>query len=242
MVGAFDQNTPRQGAAKELAKQELPQSGEGVARERRDIATSTPPTITVGASQIFTVRYMILQQLAETNEPTYARTIAQKLNAYGVEKDRVLKELNKLINNKYGYVKRMKASYPFQKRFLYSITEHGVNELQKKKGIALTRKEPMIETPPLDPYLWLLENLVEPRTVDDLKKLRGDSEATRCAYLSNLFKLGVIDKYKQPETKQFWQRNRNGQEVERTTTVMKTYYHLRPGTVKGEDVRNIHYR
>ena len=209
-----------------------PTCGEGAARERRETAASFPSTMTVGSSSVFTVRYMILQLLAETNEPTYAKTIAQKLAPYGVKKDRVLKELNKLGDSSYKLVNRRKAGYPFSGKLLYSITENGVKELEKRKGIAVNRKEQMIDSPPIDPYLWLLENLIEPKTIDNLKKLRGDSEATLCAYLSNLFKLGVIDKYKQPESKQFSQRNKLGQIITRTSTVMKTYYHLRPGPLR----------
>lgn len=209
-----------------------PTCGEGVARERRGTAAPIPPMMTVDASPVFTVRYMILQKLAETNQPTYANALSQSLAQYGIKRERILIELNKLINSKYGLVKRMKASYPFQKRFLYSITENGVNELKKKKGIAFTRKESVIETPPLDPYLWLLENLAEPRTFTELQRVRGDSEKTLSVYLSTLYKLGVIDRYKQAETKQFSQRNRIGRIVERTTTVMRTYYQLRPGPLR----------
>lgn len=181
--------------------------------------------------EMCSVRYMILQQLAERNGPMYAKTIAQNLAPYGISKERILIELNKLAKSDQRLVRRMKATYPFPKRFLYSITGEGINEL-KKKSAEMAPKQQTIVTPPLDPYLWLLENLMEPKTLNDLKEVRGDSVNTLKVYLHHLYKLGVIDKYKQPETKQISQRNRNGTVISRNTTVMRTYYYLKDGPLK----------
>ena len=211
MAGAFDQNTPRQGAAKELAKPE------------QTIAMGSPTTV-------LSVRFMILQQLAETNQPTYSHTISGNLAQYGITKERILIELNKLANSTSKPVKRNKS--PFNKRYLYLITENGVNELKKRKNTILHSNTLTVESPPLDPYLWLLENLTEARTIEELVELRGDSEVTLRVYLSQLYKLGAIDKRKEPEEKQISQRNRNGDIINRTTTVFRTYYCMKNGPLK----------
>lgn len=185
------------------------------------------------APSSFSVRFLILQQLAESNAPTYARKVAQALAPYGVGMGRVLIELNRLAKGSKGLVKRTKAAYPFEKRFLYMITEAGICELRKlreRQSVKDGNSAP--ESQPLDPYLWLLENIVEPATIEDLAKLRGDPRVTLRVYLSQLYKLGIIDKFKQPEPVQFSQRNRNGEIVERSTTVMRTYYQLRPGPLR----------
>jgi DNA-binding PadR family transcriptional regulator len=193
--------------------------------------TSTRMTASAMApSKIVTIRHMILQTIAERNEEMYAKTIFQSLQQYGATKERILIELNKLTNSPSRPVKRVKS--PLSKRFLYKITENGVNELKKFRNDAETRKEPMINEVPYDPYLWLLQNISEPKTLEELTDVRGDSKEVICAYLSNLYKMGVIEKFKQPETVEFSQRNRNGQIIKRTTTVQKTYYTLKNGQLR----------
>lgn len=196
---------------------------------REDVASN----IVLADSSLLSVRYLILQVLAERNEPTYAKTIAQRLAQYGVKMERILIELNRLTNGGWGLVKRVKASYPFKKRFLYSITEKGVVQLQKRKStLSSKHTEITADSLPIDPYLWLLENLIEPMTVDDLTELRGDSKVTLRIYLSHLYKLGVINKYRQPEERETFQRNRRGDITERKTTVFRTYYQMKGGPLK----------
>ena len=192
---------------------------------------SSGPTMNISNS-IFTVRYMILQTLAERNETMYAKLIAQNLAPYGISRDRVLKELNKLMNSSKKPVRRLKATYPFPKKFLYAITENGVNELKKRKNVDNISKQQLVDTPPLDPYLWLLENLGEPKTIKDLTEVRGDSVNTLKVYLHHLYKLGVIDKHKDAESKEISQRNRNGDVIRRNTTVMRTYYYMKQGPLR----------
>lgn len=184
---------------------------------------------------LITVRHMILQFLMQRNQPTYASMVAGELAQYGITKERILIELNKLTNSPSRPVRRNKS--PFNRRYLYLITESGINEV-KKKTDSLKGNNMGMESPPLDPYLWLLENLLEPRTIEDLVELRGDSEITLRVYLSQLYKLGAIEKRKEPEEKQISQRNRNGQIMTRTTTVFKTYYCMKDGPLKAKMAEN----
>ena len=201
-------------------------------------ASQIRPSLNISNNSVFTVRYMILHQLAERNEPMYVKTIAQNLAPYGVSRDRILIELNKMQNSEQKLVRRLKAGYPFPKKFLYSITENGVNELRKRKNVEANSKSQLIDTPPLDPYLWLLENLIEPKTIEDLTEVRGDSANTLKVYLHHLFKLGVIDKHKDAESKEISQRNRNGDVIKRNTTVMRTYYYLKQGPLREKMVES----
>jgi hypothetical protein len=186
--------------------------------------------LAMAPSKIVTIRHMILQTLAERNEEMYAKTIFQGLQQYGATKERILIEMNKLVNSPSRPVRRVKS--PITRRYLYKITENGVNELKKVRTDASMRKEPMINEVPYDPYLWLLQNIGEPKTLEELTGVRGDSKEVICAYLSNLYKMGVIEKFKQPETVEFSQRNRNGSIIKRTTTVQKTYYTLKAGALR----------
>jgi len=190
---------------------------------------------------LYSVRHLILQTLAEKNEMTYARTIAQRLAQHGIAKERILIELNKLTNSGHKPIKRVKASYPFQRKFLYTITENGIAELKRRNDIISKQETPAVDQPPLDPYLWLLESLIEPMTVDDLTGLRGDSRETLQTYLSQLYRLGAIEKHKQPEEKDVSQRNRNGDIITRKTTTFRTYYQMKDGPLREKMAQGVEF-
>lgn len=181
------------------------------------------------------VRYLILDFLHKRAQPTYASTIASEFSQYGIKKERVLVELSKLVKSRSKPVKRQKSQ--FNGRYLYVITENGIAELKRWQESLKERYSPP-ESPPIDPYLWLLENLVEPMTLEDLVELRGDPEVTLRVYLSQLYKMGMIEKTKQPEVKQISQRDRNGNIITRNVTVYKTYYFLKNGPLKQKLAEN----
>lgn len=252
----------------------------------------------INHAKMFSVKYTILRLLAEKLDATpdgiYARTIADSLKQYGVTSERVLIELNKLINSRKKLVRRIKS--PITRRYLYKITENGLNELRRLESFsdlgpnlgfgissnpnhinpypnlgpnnqtnpinpfgsnynhnhnfnpnpnlpfgsmdsasqAMNQRQPqpLIDAIPLDPYRWLLENLVEAKTFEELRSIRNDSEKTLSVYLSQLYRLGVIDKQKTMEEKKIMQRDRNGRIITRVTKVQKTYYFLRPGPLR----------
>jgi len=199
MAGAFDQNTPRQGAAKELAKPE------------QTIAIGSPTTV-------LSVRFMILQQLAETNQPTYSHTISSNLAQYGITKERILIELNKL--NKRTSVSRETADGAYK----YQATEKGLNEL--KRRISILDKERIAKPGKSlsESCNWLLENLQEPKSFDELSELFDDSDKTLSVLLSRLCRAGIAAKIKQPLERRISQRNRHGKIVSRKTMFRKTFY------------------
>lgn len=203
MAGAFDRNTPGQGAAKELAKQELPMYGEGVTGERRAAA--------------LTARYMILQKLAESKEPMYALTISKELAQYGITKERILVELSKLSKGTLVSRETIDGAYG------YRASEKGLNEL---KRILNKERETKAGQSLSESCNWLLENLQEPKSFDELSELFYDSDKTLSVLLSKLSRSGIIAKIKLPVTKKIVQRGRRGKLLSRITRVRKTFYVL----------------
>lgn len=187
------------------------------------------PTTVVSAQTLLTPRYLILQQLAE-NSPLQSKIIAQNLSKYGVGKEKILIELNKLKKSKRKLVGRVKSS--INRRYLYSITENGLEELNHRNKLVEDRQKIGVQDSVLNTYSWLLEELQEPRTIEDLEELRGDSDKTLSVYLSYLFKAGLINRYKVSEGRKITQRNRKGKEITRNTTIKKTYYKINTGNTE----------
>lgn len=165
-------------------------------------------------------RYRILQYLAGSTKKVQFKELAREL---GVEEARVKIELCKLAKDQRTPVVRTPS--PVSKHFEYQITQAGLELL--KQFLSNEEQKSLENLPPVESYdsfRWMLEACAEPRSVDELARLKKIKPSSVRVYASICQRLGWLDVSAHKYKDYVRQRTKNGREIKRFTTLTLKKY------------------